>query len=610
MKILNRINQSSDVKKINKELLPDLCKEIREFLIDNVSKTGGHLASNLGVVELTVALHRVFDFPKDKVIFDVGHQSYVHKLLTGRREGFSTLRQLDGMSGFPKRSESEYDCFNTGHSSTSISAAMGIAAARDLSHEKSNVLALFGDGALTGGMMFEALNMLGQAPMPLTLILNDNAMSISKNVGAVSRHLQRLRISPFYFKSKQAVEEFLDKMPGGAVSAKTILKNIKKHVRRMVIPTTLFDDLGITYIGPIDGHDIDSLLACLEYAKDNDKAVLLHILTKKGMGYAPAMENPSKFHGIGSFNKKTGECAPSGETYSSRFGKKLVSIAEKNDKVVAITAAMTDGTGLEEFSKKFKNRFFDVGIAEQHGVTFAAGLASAGFIPVIPLYSSFLQRAYDQTLHDVCLQNLHVVFPIDRAGIVGADGETHQGIYDISYLSHMPNMSILSPSSFKELDDMLDYAVNTHKGPIAIRYPRGGVQYDGYFPFEFGKAVNIKDGTDISVIASGRMVSRACEVSEKTDKSCEIIALPTIKPMDEAAIIKTAMKTKNIITIEDNTEPGGMGAMIAAVLEKHGISCKFKIFAFPNEIIPQGTINELDSRFGLSVDEIVKYIEK
>lgn len=611
MKILNRISKSADVKKINKELLPDLCGEIRKFLIDTVSQTGGHLASNLGVVELTVALHYVFDFPQDKVIFDVGHQSYVHKILTGRRDGFKTLRQLDGMSGFPKRNESEYDCFNTGHSSTSISAAMGMAAARDLKGDKFHIAALFGDGALTGGMMFEALNMLGQSPTPITLILNDNDMSISKNVGALAGNLQKLRISPFYFKSKQAVEELLDKIPGGgASSTKNVLKNIKKHVRRMVIPTTLFDDLGITYIGPIDGHDIDSLIACLEYAKDENKAVLLHVLTKKGMGYIPAMQNPSKFHGIGSFDKDTGECECSSESYSTTFGKKLVEIAEKNEKVVAITAAMKDGTGLAEFASRFKNRFFDVGIAEQHGVTFAAGLAAEGYVPVISLYSSFLQRAYDQTIHDVCLQNLHVVFPIDRAGIVGADGETHQGIYDISYLSHMPNMSILSPSSFGELEEMLDYAINKHDGPIAVRYPRGSEQYDCSVPFEFGKAVMVKKGKDVSIIASGRMVKRAAEVSEKISGSCEIISLPTIKPLDEATILQTAMKTKNVITIEDNTEPGGLGTMIATLIQKYGISCKFKNFAFPNEIIPQGKVEELDKKFGLSADDVVKYIEK
>ncbi|MDD6485003.1 MAG: 1-deoxy-D-xylulose-5-phosphate synthase, partial [Clostridiales bacterium] len=585
-------------------------REIRDFLVDSVSKTGGHLASNLGVVELTVALHRVFSFPEDKIIFDVGHQSYVHKLLTGRRELFPTLRRLDGMSGFPKRSESDCDAFNTGHSSTSVSSALGIAVGQAMDKKNSHVIALFGDGALTGGMMFEALNMAGQTKMPLVLILNDNNMSISKNVGAMSKHLRKLRISPFYFKSKQAVEEFIDKLPRGSQKTKSFIKKIKTNVRRMVIPTTLFDDLGILYIGPIDGHDIDSLISCLEYAKDYGKPVLLHVLTKKGMGYAPAMQNPSKFHGIGAFDADTGEASPSEESYSSHFGKTLCDIAKKNDRVVAITAAMKNGTGLDSFAKQFKNRFFDVAIAEQHGVTFAAGLATTGHIPVIPLYSSFLQRAYDQTLHDVCLQNLHVVFPIDRAGIVGADGETHQGIYDISYLSHMPNMCILSPSSFKELDDMLDYAINTHNGPIAIRYPRGSLQCGEYTPFKFAKAVTVREGRDVSIIATGRMAQRAMEVYELAKSegiSCEVIFMPTVKPLDEDAIIRTALKTKRVITIEDNVRIGGMGAMIADVLKERGVECKFKIFALPDEIIPQGTVAELDERFGLSAKQIEKY---
>ena len=613
MKILDKINSPADLKALPETMLEPLCRELREFLTDNVSKTGGHLASNLGVVELTVALHRVFDFPKDKIVFDVGHQSYVHKILTGRRDSFDTLRQFGGLSGFPKRDESEYDCFNTGHSSTSISAALGLARARDLNNEKYSVAALFGDGALTGGMMYEAMNDAGSRKTPLILILNDNAMSITKNVGAISRHLRNLRISPFYFKSKHAVEELLSKLPVGGKLTANLLKNIKRQIRRLVIPTTLFDDLGFIYMGPINGHDLPSLISCLEYAKEEQKPILLHVRTKKGKGYSPAENDPQKFHGISAFDKETGKTSPSAETYSARFGSALCRIARFNEKVIAVTGAMPHGTGLENFAELYKDRFFDVGIAEQHGVTLSAGLAAGGYIPVIPLYSSFLQRAYDQTLHDVCLQNLHVVFPVDRAGIVGADGETHQGIYDISYLSHMPNMSILSPCNLTELEQMLDYAINVHSGPIAIRYPRGSSQYGGPVPyFSYGRAVVLKSGDDFTVIASGRMVKKAAEVCDALEKigiHCDLLALPTIKPLDTASIIGSVRKTGHLITIEDNAKIGGVGSMIAALLEESGIRCTMKIFAFPDDIIRQGTTEQLDKKYGLGSEEITEYVK-
>lgn len=613
MNILNKINSPDDLKKLSETELESLCSELREFLIENVSQTGGHLASNLGVVELTVALHWVFDFKTDKIIFDVGHQAYIHKILTGRKNEFSTLRKMGGLSGFPKRSESEYDCFNTGHSSTSISAALGMARARDLNGENHNIIAMFGDGALTGGMMYEAMNDAGSTNTPLILILNDNAMSISKNVGSVSKHLRNLRISPFYFRSKHAVENFLNKIPVGGRALSNVIKNLKRRIRRTIIPTTLFDDLGFTYMGPINGHDMSSLISCLEYAREERKPILLHVSTKKGKGYAPAEANPKKFHGVSKFDKNTGKTPDGKECYSERFGKELCRIAKFNDKVVAITGAMPNGTGLEIFEAAFKNRFFDVGIAEQHGVTLSAGLAASGYIPVIPLYSSFLQRAYDQTLHDVCLQNLHVVFPIDRAGVVGADGETHQGIYDISYLSHMPNMSILSPANFTELGQMLDYAINVHRGPIAIRYPRGAEQYSGNLPyFTYGKAVVLTEGNDCTVITSGRMVSKAniiCEELNECGISCELLALPTIKPMDRNAILRSAVKTRNVITIEDNVGIGGIGSMVAALLAENGAECSFKIFAFPDTIIPQGTIDELDKKFGLGNEEIIDYVK-
>lgn len=608
-KLLDKIKSPNDLKQLNIDELKLLCEEIREFLIDSVSETGGHLASNLGIVELTVALHTVFNVPEDKIIFDVGHQSYVHKILTGRKEGFKTLRQFGGMSGFPKRSESDCDSFNTGHSSTSISAALGIARGRDLSGDNYNVISVFGDGALTGGMMYEAMNDAGHTKTSLILILNDNAMSISKNVGAVSKHLRQLRISTFYFKSKHAVENFLKKIPLLGKPTANLLKQIKRFFRRLVIPTTIFDDMGFIYMGPADGHDVKSLIQCLEYAKDEKRPVLLHIHTKKGKGYAPAENNPSKFHGISAFDKATGKTKETTETYSDRFGLAMIKQGKKNSKVVAITGAMPNGTGLYKFSNKFKNRFFDVGIAEQHGVTLSAGFAVSGYIPVIPLYSSFLQRAYDQTLHDVCLQNLHVVFPIDRAGIVGSDGETHQGIYDISYLSHMPNMTILSPSTLDQLENMLDYAINIHQGPIAIRYPRGSVQAEeiggDFIP---GKAEILRQGTDVTIIATGRMVKRAQEVCAIINKSAEIIALSTIKPLDETAVITSATKTGNVITIEDNVKIGGMGSMIATLLKEKDIRCKMNIFAFPDCPVTHGSIDELDKLYGLDANTIASKI--
>ncbi len=610
--LLDKINSPSDLKKLNIGELNTLCAEIRSFLIDTISDTGGHLASNLGVVELTVAIHYIFDLPHDKLVFDVGHQSYVHKLLTGRRERFRTLRKYNGLSGFPKRDESEYDCFNTGHSSTSISAALGLARARDLNGEKSHVLALFGDGALTGGMMYEAMNDAGHSKTPLILILNDNNMSIAKNVGSVSKHLQKLRLSPRYFRSKQAVERFLNLIPCGGNSLAMRIRRLKRQFRRLVLPTSLFDDLGFVYIGPVNGHSLEELTAALSYAKAEGKPILIHVLTTKGKGYSPAEKNPQKFHGVAPFNKITGTSPKAAETYSAHFGKTVLDMAKTNPKIIAITGAMPSGTGLEAFAEKFKDRFFDVGIAEQHGVTMSAGLAAGGYIPVIPLYSSFLQRAYDQTLHDVCLQNLHVVFPIDRAGVVGSDGETHQGIYDISYLSHMPNMKILSPSNFKQLDEMLDFAINKCSSPIAVRYPKGSKQLDIPLPpFEPGKAVTLFEGTDLTIIASGRMAIRAKEVHDalkERNVSAEVMLLPTIKPLDKEAIIKSAEKTHYVITLEDNVILGGMGQMISAVLLEHGADTKFKIRGFRDEIVPQGSVADIDALHGLDTDTLVSDI--
>lgn len=604
----------NSLKNLSTKELEKLCSDIRAFLIDNISRTGGHLASNLGVVELTVAIHKVFNLPEDKLIFDVGHQSYVHKYLTGRKDLFPSLRQLDGLSGFPKRSESEFDVFDTGHSSTSVSAALGMARARDLKGEKHNIIALFGDGALTGGEIYEAINDAGQQKTPLILILNDNTMSISKNVGAMSRHLRNIRIHRAYFKSKKRVTDFLSTLPDNGVRIRKVLEKAKSFLRRTLLQMTLFEELGFKYFGPVDGHNLEVLITCLEYIKTEKKPVVLHVKTTKGKGFAPAAKNPSAFHGVGTFDPDTGEIKSASENYSSAFGKALVNIAKENERVVAITCAMPDGTGLLEFASQFKNRFFDVGIAEQHGVTFSAGLAAGGYIPVIALYSTFLQRAYDQVLHDVCLQNLHVVFPVDRAGIVGADGETHQGVFDISFLSAMPNMTILSPSSFAQLNDMLIYAINTHNGPIAIRYPRGGAQSPfPYVPFKIGETVTHTDGKDLCILTTGRMLVTAKNVADKLKKKnidVQITELPPVWPLDNAQIIAQAMKTKAVVTIEDNVISGGMGEHIANIILSAGVDCYFRSFAFPTEPIVHGTVDELDRKYGMDADTIADTIMK
>lgn len=612
--LIDKLKNYEDIKKLNNDELIALCDNIRNILVDTVSRTGGHLASNLGVVELTVAIHKVFDLPSDKLIFDVGHQSYVHKLLTGRAEDFGTLRQFGGISGFPKRCESEFDSFDTGHSSTSVSAALGMARARDLNNEKHKVIALFGDGALTGGEIYEAINDAGHTKTPLILILNDNTMSISKNVGAVSKHLRTIRINRVYFNSKQKISHILKRIPLIGKPLHSFIDSVKTLVRRWVVKSTLFEDLGFKYIGPVDGHDIKSIITCLEYAKSMNKPTLIHVCTQKGKGYAPAEKNPSIFHGIGKFHAEDGSVPVGNDSYSSQFGKSLIDIAKDNDKVVAITCAMPDGTGLLDFSRVYKNRFFDVGIAEQHGVTFAAGMAAAGLVPVIPLYSTFLQRAYDQALHDVCLQNLHVVFPIDRAGIVGADGETHQGVYDMSYLATMPNMTVLSPSSFKQLDAMLRYAINEHNGPIAIRYPRGAQQTSyQYEEFKLNETITRCNGDTVSILVTGRMVAQAEAVNKiLNDNSinAEIIEFPTVIPLNTNSIINTAKKTGFVITVEDNIKSGGFGEHIAEILLTNDVSCKFHAFAFPQEPIVHGTMQELDKLYGIDEHTIAQYIIK
>lgn len=601
--LIEDIKSPDFIKGLTNSELRDLAYEIRKFLIKSVSKTGGHLASNLGVVELTLALHSVFDFKTDRLVWDVGHQSYVHKILTGRAKDFATLRQFGGISGFPKTSESPYDAFNTGHSSTSASAALGLAHARDLSGDNYSVVSVFGDGALTGGMIFEALNNAGHSSSKVIFILNDNEMSISENVGALSKYLRKMRYAPEYYKSKDAIEDFLTKLPVGSDIATNAAKKAKNAFRTKVLPNTLFDNLGLKYVGPVDGHNIEALKAVLERAKNSDKSYFIHIRTKKGKGYAPAETNPQLYHGISG-----GKSPNAGYTdYSAAFGTSLIKLAGENKKVVAITGAMPLGTGLSEYSKTFPKRYFDVGICEEHAVTMAAGLSIGGYIPVVPLYSTFMQRAYDQILHDVCLQNLHVVFCADRAGIVGQDGETHQGMFDIAYLSHLPNMTILSPSSFSELHEMLDYAINHHSGPIAIRYPRGNTQFESGSGFEPSKIRIEKDGSDILIISSGRMMKTASEVSEKLGAT--LASMPTIFPYDENALITMTANKRLIVTIEDSVKIGGLGQLIASTLLENGINVPFLSCAFPNEPITHGTCSELDKLYKMDAESIIQRIE-
>lgn len=606
---LDRISSPCDIKKLTVAELDVLAGEIREFLVESVTRTGGHLASNLGVVEITLALLAVFDMPEDKIIWDVGHQSYVYKLLTGRKENFATLRKFGGMSGFPKTEESVYDCFNTGHSSTSASAAVGMARARDLHGDKYNIIAVFGDGALTGGMMYEAMNDAGRSKNKVIYILNDNAMSIAKNVGAVSKYLRALRQKPLYFKSKEAVLGILSRLPKGGVQMARFIRRVKRIVRATILPSTMFDDLGFDYYGPVDGHNTEALINVFEHARTSDKSVFIHVLTKKGKGYRPAESDPQRFHGIAAGNPDS-----RARDFSAVFGDKLVELAAENKSIVAVTGAMPAGTGLLEFRAKFRDRFFDVGIAEEHAVTMSAGLAASGMIPVVPLYSSFLQRAYDQTLHDVCLQKLHVVFPIDRAGVVGADGETHQGMYDISFLYAMPDMTILSPSCYKELEQMLDYAVNIHNAPIAIRYPRGCEEPESCAPdFCFGRGYCLAQGSDAVIFTTGRMVTTArncAALCEKAGISVQICVFPTIKPLDVQMIKEAAYGKKLAVTIEDGVIYGGFSAAVSMLMSTEKDMPRLLIKAFLDKPLPHGSIAELDKMSGMDAETIFNEIRE
>lgn len=610
--ILNNITNPKDLKKLNYEDKKELAEEIRSYIIDVVSKNGGHLASNLGVVELTIALHSIFDTPKDKIIWDVGHQTYVHKILTGRKNQMKTLRRLDGISGFPKTTESEYDCFNTGHSSTSISAALGMARARDILNENYKVIAVIGDGALTGGMAEEALNDAGASKSNIIVVLNDNEMSISKNVGGISLLLGKMRTKNVYTKANEKVRIRMGNIPKVGNKIVKLTSRIKNSIKQIFISKMYFEDIGYTYLGPVDGNDIEAVEEILEQSKKCKGPVLVHVVTKKGKGYKLAEKNPSKFHGTAPFDKKTGEVLKAkSKDYSKVFGEKLVEIAKNDNRIVAITAAMADGTGLSEFKKKYPKRFFDVGIAEQHAIGMAAGMAKSGLIPVVPIYSSFYQRAYDQVIHDVCMQNLHVIMCADRAGIVGNDGETHQGLLDMASFSIVPNMTIMAPKDFKELEQMIDFAVNFN-GPILIRYPRGG---EGNLKLKcnekivLGESELLKEGSDVTIIAIGKMVEKAVEVADKFSKigiDAEIINARFLKPFDENKIIESIEKTKNVITIEDGFIKGGLATTVNELIAKNGIiDVNIKNCGYDDEFVKQGSVQELEQINGLDCNSIV-----
>ena len=614
--MLEKINFPKDLKQLTLNEKNVLAGEIRDCLIDNVSKTGGHLASNLGVVELTIALHSVFNAPIDKIIWDVGHQTYVHKILTGRKEKINTLRKMDGLAGFPKTSESEYDTFDTGHSSTSISIALGMARARDLKGENHKVIAVIGDGALTGGMALEALNDAGSSKTNIIVILNDNEMSISKNVGGMSLYLSKLRTRRLYKKTNIGIKRIMNKVPCIGPAIVKLVISVKRGLKQLFIPTNMyFEDIGFKYLGPVDGNNIEKMESILQLAAKENGPVLVHVITKKGKGYKYAEENPDKFHSISKFDKETGNVINKPlKDYSKVFGDKLIELAKSDDKIVAVTAAMCDGTGLAKYAKEFPNRFFDVGIAEQHAVGMIAGMAKEGMKPVLPLYSSFLQRAYDQVVHDICIQKLPVTICIDRAGIVGNDGETHQGILDLCFLNSIPNINIMAPKDFKELEDMLEFGVNLNL-PIAIRYPRGTEDeyiFKKHEKIEFGKSEILKEGKDITIIALGKTVARAMKIAELCEKdniSCEVINLRFLKPLDNETLIKSINKTKNVITIEDGYLIGGMGDSICRLIVEENLKdINIKKFGYPDKFIKHGNVNEIEKKYGLDEESIKEFI--
>ena len=617
--VLDSVNMPEDIKKLNIGQLNRLALELRSFVLENVSKTGGHLASNLGIVELTLALHYCFDAPKDKIVWDVGHQAYIHKILTGRKDKFTTLRQLDGLSGFPKPSESEYDTFTAGHSSTSISIALGFACARDMRGSDEKVVAVIGDGSLTGGVAFEALNNAGRSNSNIIVVLNDNQMSISGNVGALSRHLGELRTEQGYIEAKNDVKKLLNRFPDSEKMVNKI-KRTKNRIKYLFIPGVIFEELGFKYIGPVDGNNIESLIEVINRAKNIEGPVLIHVKTKKGKGYKYAENNPSAYHGVSAFDLSTGAPIKKSNkpTYSDVFGKTMCSMADADDKIVAVSAAMGSGTGLSRFISKHPSRFYDVGIAEQHAVSFSAALAKSGFRPVFAVYSTFLQRAYDEIMQDVCLQKLHVVFAVDRAGIVGADGETHQGIYDISYFTHMPNMTVMMPKNGIELEKMLRYAVYKIDGPVAVRYPRGNVSdiySENTAEIEFGKAELLEDGEKIAVVSAGAVCDNAakvCEMLKKDGYNPMLINMRFAKPVDKEMLKLAAERCSYIFTLEDNVIDGGAGMAVLEALNDMDLmnSVKVHSYAFPDKFIEHGTRDQLFERYKLDGESIYKDIKE
>lgn len=614
--VLERINKPNDIKDIDKEEYDILAQEIREFLIEKISASGGHLASNLGVVELTMALHLAFELPEDKIIWDVGHQSYTHKILTGRKNEFNRLRKYGGMSGFPKRRESEYDCFDTGHSSTSISAGLGIISGNALNGDDSYVVSVIGDGALTGGMAYEALNNVSALHRNFIIVLNDNDMSISKNVGGMSKYLTNLRAGSAYIELKNGVVDQLNKIPKIGDKLVTKIRKTKSSIKQLVIPGMLFEDMGITYLGPVDGHDINGMVRVFNEAKNIDHGVIIHVLTHKGKGYKYAEKYPDKFHGIAPFNPETGKVLdrPEKSSYTDVFSKTFMKLAEKDEKVVAICAAMPDGTGLKKFSELHPDRFFDVGIAEEHAVTFAAGLASTGFKPYVAIYSSFLQRAYDQILHDVCIQDLPVKFMVDRAGLVGGDGETHQGIFDLSYLSNIPNMNIIAPKNKYELADAVRFAAD-FSHPIAIRYPRGEA-YDGLkeyrAPIEYGRSEIIYREKDIALIAAGTMVKKAVEVRKclkEQGYSVTLVNARFVKPIDEKCLETLSETHYLFVTMEENVVSGGFGETVLRYVNTMNKNIKVINIAIPNLYVEHGSIDILERESGIDSASIVNKIK-
>lgn len=612
--LLEQIKKANDIKAIDPEDYSILAEEIREFLIDRISVTGGHLGSNLGAVELTMALHLTLNLPEDKIIWDVGHQSYTHKLLTGRQDGFESLRMFHGMSGFPKRKESDCDAFDTGHSSTSISAGLGLVKARELKGGRETIVSVIGDGSLTGGMAYEALNNASRLETNFIIVLNDNNMSISENVGGVSKYLNNIRTADSYLDMKEGIYNTLRGIPGGDGWV-TRIRRAKNSFKQLVIPGMFFEDMGVTYLGPVDGHDVKSLTRVLKEAKRVKGAVMVHVLTQKGKGYAPAERHPARFHGAEPFDIETGipSHPRSTSNYTDVFSTVMCKLGQRDENVVAITAAMPDGTGLKRFRNMYPQRFFDVGIAEEHAVTFAAGLAAGGLKPIVAIYSSFLQRSYDQILHDVCLQNLHVVFAIDRAGLVGSDGETHQGIFDLSYLSCIPNMHILAPKNKWELSDMIKFAVD-FEGPAAVRYPRGEA-YDGLkeyrAPIVMGKSEPIYEEKEIALFAVGSMVKTAEDVREILKQEgypCSIWNARFVKPIDEEAIIKADKTHSLFVTMEENVASGGYGEKVRELMDRCGLQAELLAITVPDAYVEHGNVEMLKREIGIDAESIAEGI--